>query len=249
MKVIAILLLATAASGAILFSRAQTAPTVGVRAAPPLALARPAASRPVLVELYQSQGCSSCPPANANLNAIADRRDVVALSFGVTYWDQLGWTDSFAKPQFTQRQWDYARANARGNVSTPQVWINGRSPIVGNNAAELAAKIARANPHGPALTIRGRQALIGAAPAPVGGADIWLAQFDPATRAVPIRAGENGGRTLAHRNIVTELRRVGHWSGQAQKILLPDPRPSLRSAVFLQVGKGGRVIASARDDR
>jgi hypothetical protein len=64
----------------------------------------------VVLELFQSQGCSSCPPANANLNAIADRPDVLALSFGVTYWDQLGWKDSFAKPAFTERQKAYARA-------------------------------------------------------------------------------------------------------------------------------------------
>ena len=95
--------------------------------------------RPVFVELYQSQGCSSCPPANANFNAIADRPNVVALSFAVTYWDALGWKDTFASPEFTERQWDYARHNRRGNVATPQVWINGRKTIVGSNRGQLGA--------------------------------------------------------------------------------------------------------------
>jgi len=119
--------------------------------------AQPAAPRhggPVLVELYQSQGCSSCPPADANVNAIADRPDVVALSFGVTYWDNLGWRDSFAKPQFTERQWDYSRFNHQGNVATPQVWINGNRTIVGNNRAELDGSIREASNDGPTLAIK-----------------------------------------------------------------------------------------------
>src|SRR5271167_2385816 len=69
-----------------------------------------AVARPVVVELFQSQGCSSCPPANANLATVADRPDVIALSFGVTYWDDLGWKDTFAQAKFTARQWDYAHA-------------------------------------------------------------------------------------------------------------------------------------------
>ncbi|HWA61493.1 MAG TPA: DUF1223 domain-containing protein, partial [Caulobacteraceae bacterium] len=89
------------------------------------------AAHPVVVELFQSQGCSSCPPANANLMSIADRPDVLALSFGVTYWDQLGWKDTFASPQFTARQWDYARALRHDNVFTPQVVVNGRRDGVG----------------------------------------------------------------------------------------------------------------------
>ncbi len=93
--------------------------------------APPRHGNPVLVELYQSQGCSSCPPAEANLNAIAGRRDVVALSFGVTYWDYLGWKDVFATPQFTDRQRDYARYNRSGYVATPQVWINGQTTLPG----------------------------------------------------------------------------------------------------------------------
>src|SRR5580693_943584 len=88
-------------------------------------------AHPVVVELFQSQGCSSCPPANANVMAIADRPDVLALSFGVTYWDSLGWKDTFASPKFTARQWDYAHGLGHSNVFTPQVVINGRRDGVG----------------------------------------------------------------------------------------------------------------------
>ena len=207
----------------------------------------PAHRAPVLVELYQSQGCSSCPPAEANLNATADRPDVVALSFGVTYWDQLGWKDTFAKPQFTSRQWDYARFNKRGNVATPQIWVNGRTTIVGNDGRELAATIARATSDGPALALRGGRVDVAAARAPAGGADLWLARYDPRTIQVPIRAGENGGRTLPHKNIVRELVKLGHWSGSARSFPLPAARSGgLVDALFLQAGTGGPVIAAAK---
>src|SRR5690349_23168075 len=89
------------------------------------------AQRPVVIELFQSQGCSSCPPANANLNALSQRADLLALSFSVTYWDSLGWKDTFAKAQFTDRQYAYAHAMQGGNVYTPQIVVNGRLAGVG----------------------------------------------------------------------------------------------------------------------
>nr|MBA3812093.1 DUF1223 domain-containing protein [Caulobacteraceae bacterium] len=113
------------------------------------------AAHPTVVELFQSQGCSSCPPANANVSAISDRPDVLALSFGVTYWDQLGWKDTFATPQYTARQWDYARGLGHGNVFTPQVVINGRRDGVGADRRELQYLITAGDrgPGGPAVTI------------------------------------------------------------------------------------------------
>ena len=96
-------------------------------------------SHPIVVELFQSQGCSSCPPANANVNALSARADVLALSFAVTYWDRLGWKDTFAKPQFTERQWQYARAMRQQDVYTPQVVVNGRVEGVGAVASTNVA--------------------------------------------------------------------------------------------------------------
>ncbi|MGL4314509.1 MAG: DUF1223 domain-containing protein, partial [Sphingomonas sp.] len=89
------------------------------------------AAHPTVIELYQSQGCSSCPPADKVVNRIADRPDVIALSFAVTYWDDLGWKDTFASPAFTARQWDYAHAAGRSVVATPQVIVNGKQPVLG----------------------------------------------------------------------------------------------------------------------
>jgi len=115
------------------------------------------AAHPTVIELFQSQGCSSCPPANANVNALSQRPDVLALSFAVTYWDGLGWKDIFAQPQFTARQWDYARAFGNDQVWTPQVVVNGRANIVGSKLAPLEALIAKSDrgAGGPAIALKG----------------------------------------------------------------------------------------------
>lgn len=202
--------------------------------------------RPALVELYQSQGCSSCPPANANLNAIADQPDVVALSFGVTYWDYLGWKDSFAKKEFTDRQWDFAHRNNLPNVATPQIWINGRETIVGIDRSELAQAIREAESDGPTLTITADKIKVAAGRAPAGGADVWVALYDPRTIEVPIRRGENGGRTLPHKNIVRQLVNVGRWTGSAAAFDLPPIPQGLSVASFIQAGTGGPIITASK---
>jgi hypothetical protein len=201
---------------------------------------------PVVVELYQSQGCSSCPPADLNINAIADRPDVIALSFAVTYWDQLGWKDTFAKPAFTQRQWDYAHGFHRGEVATPQVVINGRSDIVGNDRRQLDAAIAKAPPlPGPAISVAGGKVSVGAgAPA---DAEVWLVRYDPRTHRVPIARGENAGKTLPHRNIVRQLVRLGAWTGKPAGFALPPAGdPALKTAILVQARKGGPVLSAAK---
>ena len=110
---------------------------------------------PIVIELFQSQGCSSCPPANAALNAIAGRRDVIALSYAVTYWDRLGWKDKFADPAFTQRQYDYKSALKADSVYTPQVVLNGTKAIVGNGDGELsrAVKVTKPVSAVPAISL------------------------------------------------------------------------------------------------
>lgn len=205
-----------------------------------------ASGQPVLVELYQSQGCSSCPPAIANVNRIADDPRVVALIFSVTYWDQLGWKDTFAQPTFTARQWDYARFNHRSSVATPQVWVEGRVAIVGSDTRQLAAAIAAAHGTVPAPQLTAGEVAVPAAPAPSGGADLWLVRYDPRSIAVPIKAGENGGKTIAHRDIVRQLVKVGHWSGQAVRFAIPGGANGLATAAFLQAGRGGPILSAAK---
>ena len=223
--------------------------------APILATAALAASaqaadpaHPVVVELFQSQGCSSCPPANANVMAIADRPDVLALSFGVTYWDSLGWKDTFASPQFTARQWDYAHGLGHDNVFTPQVVINGRRDGVGVDSGELRTLIAAGDrgDGGPALAVSGASVTIAAAAARQT-ADVWLVRYDPRIVQVPIKRGENGGRTLPHKNIVRELTRLGRWNGSAETLALPrSTDPVLRTAILVQNPGGGSILAAAK---
>jgi hypothetical protein len=204
---------------------------------------------PVVVELFQSQGCSSCPPANANLMALVDRPDVLALSFGVTYWDQLGWKDTFASPQYTARQWDYARALRHDNVFTPQVVVNGRLDGVGARPGEIEQLIQRAQrgAPGPVVSLAADAVTVGAAPTPGQGADVWLVRYDPRVVQVAIRRGENGGRTLPHRNVVRELVRLGGWRGQAERFSLPASRdPALRTAILVQTAGAGPILAAAK---
>jgi len=206
------------------------------------------ADAPVVVEEFQSQGCSSCPPANANVNALSQRPEVLALSYAVTYWDQLGWKDTFDQPAFTQRQWDYAHHAGRANVATPQVIVNGRDTIVGSNREELEQLAAKdGSPDGgPAIQAKdGAVALaVGTAQQP---ATVWLVRYDPNVRWVSIRAGENSGRKLPHRNVVRQLVALGEWSGPAATFKLPAAsEPGLTSAVLVQAGKGGPIIAARR---
>ena len=200
-----------------------------------------------VVELYQSQGCSSCPPTNANVIALADRADVLALSFGVTYWDYLGWKDTFAKPAFTQRQRDYAGALGSGSY-TPEVVVNGRADLVGNNRADLERAIRRnaRPPFEPTIATDARTVTIGAAQTAAAG-DVWLVWYDPRTVQVPIRRGENTGRTLPHRNVVREITRIGAWSGRAATFAVPaSADPAVRGAILVQRPNGGAIIAAAR---
>ena len=202
----------------------------------------------VVVELFQSQGCSDCPPAQLNLNQLADQPGVLALSYGVTYWDYLGWKDSFASPQYTQRQRDYSDRNNGIGVATPQYWINGRQTVLGANPGRVAQLIGQGGPvGGPSLSVSGPSLNVGAGTAPARGADILLVRYDPRTVQVAIRAGENGGRTIPHRDIVRQLVRVGRWNGQAQTIALPSSNADgLKSAVIVQAGAGGPILAAAK---
>jgi hypothetical protein len=207
-----------------------------------------AAPRPVVVELFQSQGCSSCPPANANLLQAADRADVIALNFAVTYWDGQGWKDTFAQPGFTARQWDYAHAFRRANVFTPEVVVNGRHDGVGAAAPDFArlVRAGGADAPGPSVTLAADRVTIGDGPRSAA-ADVWLARYDPRILQVPVRGGENSGRTLPHKDIVRELVRIGRWSGAQETLRLPPPtQPGLATAVLVQVTGGGAILAAAK---
>jgi hypothetical protein len=206
------------------------------------------ATHPIVVELFQSQGCSSCPPAAANVRAVSDRADVLALAFEVDYWDRLGWKDTFSSPAWTARQYAYARAMARDGVYTPQVVVNGRVEGDGLEPSELAALMRQGDrgAGGPEVGFGGRAVTVGAGPAPAGGADVWLVRYDPRVVEVEIRRGENAGRTLPHKNVVRELVLLGRWEGRPASFPVPSGAPNLAEAALVQTSESGPILAAAK---
>lgn len=228
----------------VMLSACQQAPDVIAEAQAKAPITSANVNNPVIVELYQSQGCSSCPPANAAVNAVADQPGVIALSFAVTYWDRLGWKDIFGDKAYTQRQYDYAHALGNSNVYTPQIVINGKTAITGIKSGELAKSIASAKglTGGPSIDVDGNKIVIGQG---TGAANIWVVRFDPRTQNVAIRSGENTGRTLPHKNIVRSLTKLGEWNGAVKGYTLPvAAEKGLKTAVLVQRQGAGPIIAA-----
>jgi hypothetical protein len=200
-----------------------------------------------VVELYTSQGCSSCPPADAAVAQLATRPEILALSFGVTYWDNLGWKDTFAQSKFTDRQWAYARGLKHSNVGTPQVVVNGRLDVVGQSVPEIDGALRRAAlaANGPQVMLSGGKVSVAGA-APAHPADVWLVRYEPNAIQVPIKRGENGGKTLSVQHAVRQLTRLGAWTGGAKSYAVPAGPAGLKSAVLLQAGPGGPILAAAK---
>lgn len=199
-----------------------------------------------VVELFTSQGCSSCPPANANLIELSKRPGVLALSYGVTYWDRLGWKDIFAKEEFTDRQQVYEQPLGRDGPFTPQMVVNGRADVVGNRLSEVDQLIAEQGTLAvPAFELGKGTLTIGAGAAPKGKADIWLVTYDENLINVPVKRGENSGETLPHKNVVHSLTKLGTWTGLAETVDLPPAKAGLRSAILIQEPDGGPIVAAA----
>jgi len=222
---------------------------LGLVACPPrLALAGDAA-HPTVIELFQSQGCSSCPPAEANVGAVSDRADVLALSFEVDYWDRLGWKDTFSKAAWTARQYAYARAMGQDGVYTPQAVVNGRVAGDALEPGSLAGLMRRGDrgASGPSIGFSGGAVTVGAGAAPAGGADVWLARYIPHTVEVAIPRGENAGHTLPYKDVVREMVLLGKWRGQAETFpVTGGSDPGLGEAAIVQANGAGPILAAAK---
>jgi len=199
-----------------------------------------------VVELFTSQGCSSCPPADLAVAQMAQRPDILALSFGVTYWDDLGWKDTFGQKKFTDRQWDYAKGLRHAQVATPQVVVNGRLDVVGQDVREIDAAVARVRlTSGPQVSLGPAQAVVNGA-APARTASVWLVRYDPNVQQIPVKRGENTGKTLPIKNAVKELIRLGDWMGGQKTYALPAGPANLKTAILVQQGTGGPILAAAK---
>ena len=207
-----------------------------------------AAGKPlVVVELFTSQGCSSCPPANANLIELSKRADVLPLSFAVTYWDYLGWKDTFDRPEYTARQVSYESPLGQQGPFTPQMVVNGATSLVGNDLNDVERSVDGAKPlTGPAVTLMPGSVSIAAAS---GGAsaDVWLVRYDPNLVEVPVARGENSGATLPHTHVVHVLERLGTWTGDAVAFNLPPAPDGMKTAILVQGMNGGTILSAATD--
>ncbi len=217
--------------------------------APAVAAAKP----PVVVELYTAQGCASCGEANQYVGKLAERSGVLALTFPVDYWDYLGWADTFAKPEFADRQKAYVAKLALREPYTPQVVIDGRAQAGGRDTEKvdkLLAEAARA-PHDPPdmAFVGDRRVDVGTGRVPRGGAEVWLVRYDPKPQEVVVRKGDNRGQTVEQTNVVREIKRLGAWRGRPTAYRLPAPaEDGLATAVLVQGPKGGHIVAVAQKD-
>jgi hypothetical protein len=216
----------------------------------PLATAT-AGGNMVVVELYTSQGCSSCPPADAALHEISKRDDVIALSLHVDYWDYIGWRDTFAQRQFGQRQVSYRDTWHKNVVYTPQIIVQGRGDLADSRPRNLVAAIATAQETDPPITVTVERVggmlkcRIEPGPVPVSGT-VWIAKYTK-DASVEITRGENAGRTITYTNVVTNLSRIGSWSGsEPDEVAMPQPEPGEGVAIWIQDGEGGPILAAAK---
>jgi len=205
---------------------------------------------PVVVELYTSQGCSSCPPADEYLGRLADRSDVIALSLHVDYWDYLGWRDVFSSPAHTRRQRDYAGRMGERMVYTPQIVVQGREGMVGSHAKKVDAAIKRhaAQPTAALVKLVRMDDRLVAEIMPVGDeqarGQVLMAWYSRAEQ-VAIRAGENRGREIVYHNVVRGWSDMGVWRGG--RIALTAPLPMADGvAVLIQDREGGPILGAGR---
>jgi hypothetical protein len=215
---------------------------------------------PVVVELFTSQGCSSCPPADEYLGELTKRKDVIALTFPVDYWDYLGWKDTLASPANTKRQHNYAARRGSRQVYTPQMVIDGRVDAVGSRRSQVEAEIdklqrSKTGEWVPVKVVTKGDAVMVSAPgresSQAQSATLWLALFtEKAT--VDIRRGENTGREITYHNVVRQMMPIGRWSGKPVSIDLPKSDIMGQGydgcAVILQTNGMGPIIGAALID-
>ncbi|MBK0399084.1 DUF1223 domain-containing protein [Limibaculum sp. M0105] len=203
----------------------------------------------VLVELFTSQGCSSCPPADKLLGELAGRDDVLPLSLHVDYWDYLGWRDTFGMPAATTRQKAYRDAWDARYVYTPQMVVDGHVEVRGAQRTELDAAIAEARAGQPParieLTVEGSMLRCSMTGVPEGSV-VWMAEYE-AARTVEIERGENAGRSITYHNVVHALEALGPApANSGDSLLLAMPGLGMGLAIWVQEPDGGRVLAVAR---
>ncbi|MGV6840629.1 MAG: DUF1223 domain-containing protein [Planktomarina sp.] len=207
-----------------------------------------AQDRLVVVELFTSQGCSSCPPADALMHELAKDPMVLPLGMHVDYWDYIGWKDSFGSAQFSQRQRDYAQARSEKHVFTPQMMINGVTSVVGNKVDHVKAEIARHKENDPILKVSRMDDMVRLhTPSVPGPYVVSMVRYTPRA-AVDIDRGENAGREITYTNVVTEWTVLGKWTANRGK-LFDIGRDLKNTAILVQREGFGEIVAAVKLDQ
>jgi hypothetical protein len=209
--------------------------------------ANAARSRLTLVELYTAQGCSACAAANDVMVSLAEKPEILTLTFSVSYWDYLGWKDSFSRPEFALRQKAYADRFDLPEVYTPQIVVNGRQQVAGGKVAAVLALVDKAARTAPGALdferLSRSQVAVGTGAVPRTPADVWAISFVPGKTEVAIRRGDNRGKTLSFMNVAHQVERLGSWSGHSKIYRLPKAvLPGMRTVIVVQARSGGDVI-------
>ena len=215
-----------------------------------LAGAKASAENATVVELYTSQGCSSCPPADEILKDIAKQPGVIALALHVDYWDYLGWKDDLASPAYTQRQHSYARAAGTATVYTPQMVFGGVDHVVGSRATEIMGQLMNHTSNNDQVDITlsrsGSQLQINATAGNLrDNLVVQLVRYEPSVTR-EIRRGENAGRTITYANVVTSWDAIGEWRTNAPLAMTANISGNQPVVVIMQDGTSGPIIGAAQ---
>jgi hypothetical protein len=227
-----------------------------------VAIIRPAHAEPrAVVELFTSQGCSSCPPADKVIGELAKDPSVIALSMPIDYWDYLGWKDTLADARFSARQQAYSRVRGDRGVYTPQVVVNGSAHLVGSDRAGIEGAIGDTRKADGVMSVpvsmalAGKQITVSVAasskvPAAMHG-EVWICSISKEV-SIAIGRGENRGREVTYHNVVRNLLKVGDWNGSADSWTVPLENISREgvdaAAVYVQDGnrdKPGPMLGAA----
>ncbi len=182
-----------------------------------------------VVELFTSQGCSSCPPANKFAGKLAEDGDKLVLTYGVTYWDYLGWKDTFGDPEFTQRQRDYGKALGVSNVYTPQIILNGSAHSPRYSRKDVETMTLSTTKPDASISLDDNGLIV------TGDADVEaklvIVSFTPGEQLVSVKRGENGGRTLKVSNVVNDVQPF-HWNGGISRTKIQPEAGKAYAALF-----------------
>ena len=217
--------------------------------------------QPIVVELFTSQGCSSCPPADKLLGELATKKNIIPLSMNVDYWDYLGWRDTLGSPEHTKRQKQYAANRGSQQIYTPQMIVNGRLDVVGSRRKQVMNTLKQATAKTPRVPINisqnNNEIIIDVGenkniPSPQK-ATVWVIMTAQKV-FVPIKRGENSGKEITYHNVVRQMIPVGMWEGKPLELKLPkasldlskDKSSKRDCVVLLQKGTVGEIIGVAR---